>query len=83
MATVYTQADLTSVTAAIVALATGTRTVTVTYAGPPTRTVTYGAANLAELRALQAEIQREVNSSPRFRRAAFAKGFDPGSSSSA
>jgi len=81
--TVYTQADLTAVTQAIMNLATGARVVTVKYAGPPERSVEYAAAQLGELRALQAEIQREVNGSPRFRRFAISKGFDPGSSSSA
>ena len=81
--TVYTQADLTAVTQAIMALATGTRVTSVTFEGPPRRTTEYAAADLPQLRALQAEIQREVNASPRFRRFGFSKGFDPGSSSSA
>lgn len=80
MATVYTQADLTAVTAAIVALASGTRTVTVSYAGPPARSITYGIAQLGELRALQAEIQRDLNGTPTYRRVSFAKGFDNGGS---
>jgi len=84
MATVYTQADLAAVTAAIIALATGSRVASVTFApaGQATRTVQYVASDLGELRALQAEIQREVNGSPTFRLATFAKGFDSGSSSS-
>jgi len=76
MATVYTQDDLAQVKAAIMALATGQRAITVTYAGPPQRSVTYGIAELADLRALQAEIQRDVNASPTFRRASFSKGFN-------
>jgi hypothetical protein len=58
-----------------VALASGTRVVTVSYAGPPARSVTYGAANLEELRSLLAEMERAVSGSPRFRRVAFKKGF--------
>ena len=81
MATVYTQDDLTQVTAAIVALATGSRVVTVTYAGPPQRSVTYGFANLTDLRALQAEIQRDLQGTPTYRRVSFNKGFDPDNSS--
>lgn len=77
----YTQSDLTQVTAAIMALATGSRPITVTYAGPPQRSVTYGVANLGELRALQAEIQREVNGSPTFRRVRYNQGFDTGGAS--
>ena len=82
MADVYTSADLVSVTNAIRALMTGTRTVTVTFAGPPQRSVTYAAASLGELRALQAEIQREVNGTPTYRRISFNKGFDPNNNGS-
>jgi hypothetical protein len=82
MADVYTSDDLVAVTNAIRSLMTGSRAVTVTYAGPPQRSVTYAAVNLGELRALQAEIQREVNGSPTFRRISFAKGFDDGTSGS-
>ena len=83
MATVYTQADLTAVTAAIVDLATGKRVVTVTYAGPPQRSVQYAAVDLPQLRALQAEIQRDLNATPTYRRVSFGKGFDSGGGSSA
>ena len=73
----WTQADADQVRAAIVALAAGKRVVTVTYAGPPERSITYGQAQLGELRALLSEMDRSVNAAPKFRRFAFAKGFDP------
>ena len=77
MADVYTSADLAAVKAAIVQLATGARVVTVTYAGPPQRSVEYATVDLDKLRALQAEIQREINGTPTYRRVSFNKGFDP------
>ena len=70
------QADADQVRAAIVALATGKRTVTVTYAGPPERSITYGQAQLGELRALLSEMDRSAGGAPKFRRFAFSKGFD-------
>jgi hypothetical protein len=74
---IWTQADLTAVKAGVMALAGGARVVTVTYAGPPERSVTYGQAGLETLRALLSEIARAVNGAPQFRRASFNKGFDP------
>jgi hypothetical protein len=53
----YTQADLDSVTAAIIALARGERVVSVT-AG--SRTVQYAQADMDKLRALQAEMKAEI-----------------------
>jgi hypothetical protein len=53
----YTQSDLESVEAAIVALASGQRVVAVTIDGV---TVQYGQADLDKLRALRLEIQREL-----------------------
>lgn len=72
----WTQADADQVRAAIVALAAGNRVVTVTYAGPPERSITYGQAQLGELRALLAEMDRAVSGASTFRRFAFSKGFD-------
>lgn len=72
----WTQTDADAVRAAIVALASGTRAVTVSYAGPPARSVTYGTAQLDELRSLLSEMDRAVSASPKFRRIAFSKGFD-------
>lgn len=85
MADVYTSDDLVAVTNAIRALMAGTRVVTVLYSASGTtaaRSVTYGAANLNDLRSLQAEIQREVNGTPTYRRVSFNKGFDPDNSGS-
>lgn len=82
MADVYTSADLVAVTNAIRALMTGARVAVVTYAGPPQRSVTYSASSLNDLRSLQAEIQREVNGTPTYRRVSFNKGFDPDNSGS-
>lgn len=73
----WTQADVNAVRTAIVALASGTRVVTVSYAGPPARSVTYGAAELGELRALLSEMERSLPGTTKFRRVAFGKGFDP------
>ncbi len=71
----WTQADADQVRAAIVALASGTRAVSVSYAGPPARSVTYGAANLGELRALLSEMERTATGAPTYRRVSFSKGF--------
>ena len=49
--------------AAVLALATGARVVPVNYSGPPARSVTYGAASLAELRGLLAEAEAAVGAS--------------------
>jgi hypothetical protein len=72
----WTPADADAVRAAITKLAIGERAVSVSYAGPPARSVTYGTANLQELRDLLAEMEAASNGVPRFRRAAFSKGFD-------
>lgn len=71
----WSSADVAQVRAAVVALAAGTRVVTVSYAGPPARSVTYGAANLGELRELLAEMERSASKTPSFRRVAHSKGF--------
>jgi hypothetical protein len=71
----WTQLEVDQVRAAIVALASGTRVVTVNYAGPPARSVTYGDADLKSLRELLAEMERSVSTGPRFRRVASNKGF--------
>jgi hypothetical protein len=73
----WSQAELDSVKAAVLALASGSRVVSVSYAGPPARSVSYGIADLGELRALLAEMQRSVTGATTFRRASFTKGFDP------
>ncbi len=71
----WTQADADQVRAAIIALASGTRVVTVSYAGPPARSVTYGAAQLGELRGLLAEMERSLSSTPSYRLASTSKGL--------
>ena len=72
----WTQADADQVRAAVVALAAGKRVASVTYAGPPERSITYGQADLAALRALLSEMDRSAGGAPTFRRFAFSKGFD-------
>ena len=69
MATTWTQADIDALK---VAIASGV--LSVSYAGPPTRTITY--QSLDAMRSLLAEMVRQVNSTPAYRRVAFSKGFD-------
>lgn len=73
----WTQQDVDLFRDAVRKLATGQRVVTVAYAGPPARSVTYYAVELDKLRELLAEAERTVagSATPRFRRAAFSKGF--------
>jgi hypothetical protein len=52
----------------------GTRTITVSYGGPPARSVTYQAADLAELRALLAEMTQSVNGNAGYRLVTTRKG---------
>lgn len=72
----WTADEVAQVRAAVLALATGARVVTVNYAGPPARSVTYQTADLDQLRSLLAEMDRSANSTTQFRRVAFSKGFD-------
>lgn len=77
----WTTAEIESVRAAVLALATGQRAVSVSYAGPPARTVSYGTAQLGELRALLATMEASVTGTaapPRFRRAVFSRGYRRG-----
>lgn len=60
----WTQSEVDQVRAAIVALATGTRVITVSYAGPPARSVTYHQTDLAQLRALLLEMEAALASPP-------------------
>lgn len=53
----YTAADLASIDAAILALATGTRVVEATFQG---RTVKYSTVDMEELRNLQSAIRAEL-----------------------
>jgi hypothetical protein len=69
MAVTWTQEEIDALKAAI---ASGV--LNVTYAGPPQRSVTY--QNLAEMRALLAEMNRQVTEAPSYRRVQFSKGFE-------
>ena len=70
----WTQAEIDQVRAAVLALVTGTRVVSVSYAGPPARSVSYQIADLAQLRGILAEMQRTVGGST-YRVAATRKGL--------
>ncbi len=67
--TIWTQADIDKLKRAV---ASGV--LSVSYDGPPRRQVQY--QSLREMRDLLAEMRREVNATPSFRRASFSKGFD-------
>lgn len=64
----WTQTDIEKLK---VAVASGI--LTVRYDGPPGRTITY--QSLAEMRALLAEMQRQVKGAPTYRLAQTRKGF--------
>lgn len=69
MAGIWTQADIDNLK-----LAVREGALTVIYAGPPQRQVTY--QSLSAMRSLLAEMVHQVNGTPSFRRATFNKGFD-------
>lgn len=72
----WSEEDIAKLRAAIVALASGEKVQSVTYAGPPSRQVVYHATDLAEMRSLLTEMVREVRPAVvSSRRAAFSKGF--------
>ena len=56
----FTQSDYENVKAAYIALATGSRAVTVNWGD---KSVIYGKANMAELKSLMAEIQNDLGES--------------------
>jgi hypothetical protein len=66
---IWTQEDIDALKKAI---AKGV--LSVSYAGPPQRSITY--QSLAAMRDLLAEMVRAVTGAPRFRRISFSKGFD-------
>jgi len=66
----WTQADIDKLK-----LAVASGVLTVKYAGPPEREVTY--QSLGAMRALLAEMSRQVNGAPAFRHASFSSGFNP------
>jgi hypothetical protein len=75
----WTEADRDALKAAILKLASGEAVTTVSYTGPPARSVTYQAMNLTEMRALLAEVQANLNTQAGgkpYRFAATRKGFD-------
>lgn len=57
----WTQSEIDQVKAAVMALATGAAVQSVTYAGPPARTVTYHPTDLDKLRKLLGEMVADVN----------------------
>lgn len=75
----WTQADIDKLSAAVVALASGEGVQSVTYAGPPARTVVYQAQDLAAMRALLAEMVADVRGAagtrPGYRVATTRKGM--------
>lgn len=71
----WTQADADAVRVAIFKLATGARDVSVSYAGPPPRSISYQMVDLADLRALLTEITREVGGTAGVRLAATRNGL--------
>jgi hypothetical protein len=73
--TIWTQEDIDALKAAILALATGTAVQTVTFGGPPERTVTYQQVQLPELRSLLAEVSGAVNARSSYTRVRWNKGF--------
>lgn len=64
----WSQSDIDTLRAAVVS-----GVLTVTYAGPPARSITY--QSLHDMRALLAEMNAEVSGSPRYRLAATSKGL--------
>lgn len=56
----WTQADVDKLRAAVLALASGEAAQTVTYAGPPARTIVYQTTNLDKMRSLLAEMVAAV-----------------------
>lgn len=70
MAGIWTQADVDNLKAAV-----REGVLTVNYAGPPQRTITY--QSLESMRSLLAEMVRQVSGATSFRHASFNKGFNP------
>lgn len=71
----WTAEDVAKLRAAIVALASGEAVQSVSFDGPPSRTVTYHPMDLDKMRNLLAEMTREVGAAPAQRLAGFRKGF--------
>lgn len=60
MSGTWTAADVAALKAAILALASGEKVQTVSYGGPPARSVTYHAVDLPTMRDLLAEMVADV-----------------------
>jgi len=73
----WTADELAQVREAILALVTGARVVSISYAGPPARSVSYQIADLGQLRALLAEMQRGLGGTT-YRLASTRKGLGSG-----
>ncbi len=73
--TTWTQSDVDALRAAILKLATGQRVVSVSYGGPPARTVSYQLGDLEQMRALLSEAQRAAGGGATYRLAATRKGL--------
>jgi hypothetical protein len=75
----WTQEEIDSVKAAILALVAGQRVAKVSYSGPPARSVDYTPASLGELRAILSEMEAvapaAVTPGPGYRLASTRKGF--------
>lgn len=71
----WTAEDVAALRAAVIKLATGQRVVSVSYAGPPARTQSYGIVQLGELRALLASAEQAVRGTGSFRLATVNKGL--------
>lgn len=64
--------------AAIRDLVIGKRVVSVSFAGPPARSVTYQMAQLKELQSVLAQINRELGTGPTYRLGATNSGLGGG-----
>lgn len=71
----WTQSDADQVREAILKLVTGKRVVTVNYAGPPARSVSYQLAELGDLRAILAEMERSAGGGATYRLASTRSGL--------
>jgi translation initiation factor 2 alpha subunit (eIF-2alpha) len=74
----WQQADVDAVRAAITKLAIGDREVSISYAGPPARSVTYHETDLKSLRELLAQMESDLQraaGAPTYRLGATRKGL--------
>jgi hypothetical protein len=74
----WTAAEVAQVRAAVLALVTGTRVVSISYAGPPARSVSYQIADIGQLRAILAEMERSVAGTSSYRLASTRSGLGGG-----